>query len=287
MRRALPLLISASACVGSYELTAPPATDETQPDGGAAAAGASEMFAASVQPIVGRCAGAACHTGTGSPLKFLGSDAPGDDYQSIISFPSVTGGYEPSLATLLLKIDPGPHNGMSYSPAERAAIVDWLAAEKVARAGGGDPPGDGGSDGDPPVVASALEAWSGCMTKASWDAAQMGTWADKPTDDGDVCATCHNDGAYRFNTNDQNDRMFELNRYPLYIIGFFTVGVDPDGSETVVPASDKLVRMGNGSTLHPRFATDPGDPYFQAMARFYSLTFDVQAAGACGPPVTP
>ncbi len=278
MRLALAPVLLVAACVGSYEVI------EGPPAGGADAgdsASTAAMFAATVQPILHRCAGAACHTGSGTPLKFLGSDDPGDDYQSILGYPSVTGGYEPSLAMVLVKIEPGTHNGMRYSEAERSAIVDWLAAEKAARAG------DDGGEEAPPVVGDALEIWSGCMTVASWNQAAMGSWANKPTDDGDVCATCHADGAYRFNTADDSDQMFEMNRYPLYIIGFFTVGVTTEGDEAVVPASDKLVRMGNGSTLHPRFGTGPGDPYFAAMARFYSLTRDVQFAGQCGPPVTP
>lgn len=282
MRLVIAPVLLVAACVGSYQVEGGPAGGSGA-DASTSASSAGEMFAATVQPILRRCAGAACHTGTGTPLKFLGADDPGDDYDSILGFPSVTGGYEPSLAMVLVKIEPGTHNGMSYSEAERAAIVDWLAAEKAARAGGAE---DGGDDA-PPVVADALEAWSGCMTVASWNQAQMGTWADKPTEDGEVCATCHADGAYRFNTADDSDLMFEMNRYPLYIIGFFTVGVTTDGEEAVVPASDKLVRMGNGSTLHPRFGTGPGDPWFAAMAQFYSLTRDVQFAGLCGPPVTP
>lgn len=284
MRLLITPVLLLAACVGSYEVEGGTAGG-ARADAGSPGPGAAEMFAAAVQPTLARCAGAACHTGTGSPLKFLGSEDPGDDYDSIIGFPSVTGGYEPSLAMLLVKIEPGPHNGMRYSESERAAIVDWLAAEKAARADGG---GDGDdTGGDPPVVADALAAWSGCMTVASWNQAEMGSWADKPTDDGEVCASCHADGAYRFNTADDSDLMFEMNRYPLYIIGFFTVGVTTDGEEVVLPAAEKLVRMGDGSTLHPRFGTGPGDPYFAAMARFYSLTRDIQIAGQCGPPVTP
>lgn len=275
--------LALAGCVGDLESYKPPATDRADA-GPQEPASPGEMFAATVQPALQRCAGGACHTGAGTtPLKFLGADDPADDYATITQFPSVTGAFEPTLATLLTKIEPGPHNGMTYSPAERAAIVDWLQEEKVVRLADGDEPGDG----DPAPAASALAAWSGCMTKANWDATGMGAWSDKQTEDGDGCATCHDDGAYRFNTNDDNDQMFQLNRYPLYIIGFFTVAVDPDGTEHVVPAHDKLVRMGNGSTLHPRFGMAEGDPYFGYLDDFHAATAAIQAAGQCGPPVTP
>ncbi|RMH40872.1 MAG: hypothetical protein D6689_12505 [Deltaproteobacteria bacterium] len=282
------MALLATACAGELEPLNPSDPEPpTPPPSGSPDAGVPEptgddpsvLFSTNVQPIVARCAGEACHTGVGTPLKFLGSPSPDDDYESITAFPSVTGNFQPALANMLLKIDAGGHYGQSYTQAERDAIVAWLQAESRVRADADD---DGEPD-PPPASTNAFAEWSGCMTKANWDAAQMGDWADKRAEGGDTCSTCHADGAFRFNTNPTNDTMFTMNRTELYIIGFFTVKVNADGSQQVIPAYDKLERMGNGSTLHPRFDYGPDDPYFQRLAEFHQLTEQTKLAGQCGP----
>jgi len=280
-------MAASGACIGELDPIVQPGDDDQEeptpatPDAGVPEATedtAEDIFTQNVAPIVARCTGEACHAGTAaSPLKFLGSGASTEFYSSITQFPSVTGNYQAGLANMLLKIDSGTHYSNAYTPAERSIIIEWLDAENLAR-------NDANDDGtvDPPPAGDPLAEWSGCMTKANWDNAQMGSWANKGSDEG-PCSTCHNDGAFRFNANDDNDTMFSMNRYQLYIIGFFTVKVETDGTQTVIPAYDKFERMGNGSTLHPRFNYSLDSTTLQRLEQFYQLTMETKAAGQCGP----
>jgi hypothetical protein len=282
-------LAASAACVGELETTGDPGDDDDVvtppgPDAGTPANNDTEeeLFNATVRPIVQRCSGEACHAGVGAtPLKFLGTGPVDDFYESITSFPSVTGNYAPGLANMLMKIDAGNHYAAGYTPEERQLIVDWLTAENVTRNDG-----DGDGTPDPPPVGDPFAEWSGCMTIDNWNASNMGDWSDKGSDEG-PCQNCHADGAWRFNTNPTNNTMFEMNRYQLYIIGFFTVKVETDGSQTIIPATDKIVRMGNGTTLHPRFNVNPDNQDFLNLEEFYNLTMQAKAAGQCAPPGFP
>jgi len=134
----------------------------------------------------------------------------------------------------------------------------------------------------PPVDVEPLAEWSGCMTIANWDTAQMGSWANKPTEGGTVCSSCHGDGLAKFNASTDPNEMFQYNRYEVFITGFFTLTVD-GGVVSVVPATDKLMRKGSGEGNHPTFITAPSDIYFQRLQQFYDLTAATKAAGGCGP----
>jgi hypothetical protein len=133
-----------------------------------------------------------------------------------------------------------------------------------------------------PLPVDALAQWSGCMTIANWDTALMGAWANKPTEGGTVCSSCHGDGLARFHTDVDNNAMFQMNRYEVFISGFFTQTVGPSGIE-VVPAVEKLRLKGGGAGDHPTYNTSPSDPYFLALDQFHQLTLGVKQAGTCGP----
>lgn len=229
-----------------------------------------QMFEDTVQPILeAKCAGSACHSGSmgEAPSKFLG-DGSMSVYESTVAYPSVTGNFQPTIAGLLTKIADG-HNA-TYSDDEQSAIQSWLLAEAKVR---------NPEDQGPVASSDPMARFSGCMTLTDWQESQMGDWDNKPSSEG-PCDTCHNDGLARLNTNTNNDTMFEMNRYELYLIGFFTVQVDPDGTETVVPAYDKLMRMGSGN-FHPNYNTDLNDQYFQYLEDFYQRTMNNMANGNC------
>lgn len=138
-------------------------------------------------------------------------------------------------------------------------------------------------DAEPlPTDSDPYAEFSGCMTIANWDTAQMGAWANKPTEGGTVCASCHGEGLARFHTDADPNSMFQYNRYEVFITGFFTLEVQ-DGEVIVVPAMDKLILKGAGEGSHPTYITGPGDPYFQALQQFHELTLATKAAGGCGP----
>lgn len=268
-------VILAAACTGSYRQTDPDRIPEGEGDG--ELGDAERLFVERVAPILAaKCD--ACHApgASGIQPKFLAADESGY-YDEIVKYPSVTGNFDAGLAGLLTKIADG-HYEIVYTDEEERALADWLAAEALAR-------GDGDDDGtidDLPAV-NALAEFAGCMSLEDWAASGMGRWADKETEADGPCQTCHDDGLARFFAGPDSTQMFSMHRYELYIIGFFTVRVDPDGSQAVVPALAKLRRMGQGN-FHPRYQTDEqADAEFAALEQFYQLTMTRKASGDCGP----
>jgi mono/diheme cytochrome c family protein len=264
-----------AGCTGTYTPNDPDRIPEGEGDGEMSAA--ERLFADQVVPILGaKCA--ACHTSAaaGDHPKFLG-DSESAYYDQILQYPSVTGNFDAGLAGLFSKIAAG-HYGVTYTAAERESLIGWLAAEALAR-------GDGDDDGDIdqlPAV-NALAEWAGCMSLDDWVASGMARWGDKESEKDGPCLTCHDDGLARFFAGPDATEMFSMQRFELYIIGFFTVRVRPDGTQEVVPALGKLRRMGTGN-FHPRFQTDlDGDAEFAGLEQFHQLTMTRKTGGDCGP----
>ena len=237
--------------------------------------------------MVAGCAGESCHTGTTQdPSKFLGAGPEDQYYSAIVGHGQVHGNWNIADASLVTKLDlagaAGHFGKQPWSDTEKAAIQAWFDIEKAAREG------DNGQSPTPGRVdtRSLLAEWSGCMTKANWDQAQMGNWANKGTNNG-ACSNCHNEGQFWININPNNDTMFEMNKYELFIPGFFAAKLNPDGTGEIVPAFAKLVRMGQGNpggSLHPVYNTDVNnDRYFQYLQNFVDLTKAAKQAGQCGP----
>lgn len=141
-------------------------------------------------------------------------------------------------------------------------------------------------DGRAPAI-DPFEEWAGCMTQANWDAAKMGSWANKTSSFGTICADCHGDGLKHFYTNLDNAQMFQYNRLETFITGFFTIAPDENGVNAIVPAFDKIERKGNGDNNHPLFAVGQGDQYFKRLDQFAELTRQRKEAGLCDPPGYP
>jgi hypothetical protein len=264
-----------AGCTGTYQRTSDP---DRIPDGDDdQMTAAHRAFEEDVSPILAeKCA--TCHgaSASGAQPKFLG-DGESSYYDQILLYPSVTGDFDPGLAGVLTKIASG-HYGVTYTAAQRDAIQDWLAAEALER---GDDDGDG--EVDQPASVNPLAEWAGCMTFEDWVTAGMGQWANKETEEDGPCSTCHADGLARFFASGESSEMFAMHRYELYIIGFFTVKVEADGSQTVVPALGKLRRMGSGN-FHPNYATDEeADPDFAGLVEFHQLTMSRKTSGQCGP----
>lgn len=249
---------------------------------------ARQMFDSDVAPVMAaKCA--ACHTGLDPlALPFLGTTGsldPSGFYGTIVNHASVHGNFQAGIASLITKVPPvGPFHETDdtrYTQVELDLIVDWLRTEALER---GDLDGDGSLD--PLPANNALAAFSACMTLDDWNASQMYRWANKGTNNDGPCEACHREGAYRFNTNNNANVMYEMNRYELYIIGFFTVMVEPDGSQMVVPAYDKLRRFGTG-VFHPNYGTGQNNAHFLYLEDFYQRTMQRMADGLCGPPEFP
>ena len=153
--------------------------------------------------------------------------------------------------------------------------------------GAGTPSPDGGMTPDPgtppaPGAPARLATFSGCMTQANWDAAQMGQWANTATEGGTVCASCHYEGLRKFYTNENNAQMFDYNRYQVFISGFFL-----DNGTAVVAAGDKLRLYGSNHPTHPTFNVSPNAPAFAALDAFVELTNANQACLGSDFPVPP
>jgi hypothetical protein len=227
------------------------------------------VYAQKVQAtLASKCGSSACHSGTAnSPMKFLGADpGPSDDYAEIISHPEILGAFDPTTALILTYVKAG-HQGATYSKQDEKNIADWLAFEKERTK---NIPVD-------PIASGELGRWASCMTETNWNTADMGSWADKESSDG-PCQNCHFLGQYRFNTAPDSLTMFEMNRTDMFVISFFTLKTENDGTVSVIPAYDKLVRMGSGITNHATYNVDiTGDVYFKRLTAFHKLTQE-----ACG-----
>ncbi|HUH03005.1 MAG TPA: hypothetical protein VML75_13500, partial [Kofleriaceae bacterium] len=154
----------------------------------------------------------------------------------------------------------------------------------------GDPIPDPTDPGTGPVSTRALFAqWSACMTLENWEASQMARWADKGTSEG-PCVSCHNNGEHLLHTNNNDTTMFLMNQYELFIIGFFAAQINPDGTGEIIPAYDKLVRMGQGNnlgSLHPTYNTNLDNAHFLYLTDFYERTKALKDAGQCAAPGFP
>jgi hypothetical protein len=298
-------LLGSAACVG--ELAPGPGTGNPgggSPDAGPGTGGedpdGEALFQQNILPMVAGCgAPGLCHTGEGTdPLKFLGVDSNQENfYSSIVNYAQVHGGWEMAQASMVIQLQldaetVGNHYGyLPWTAEQEGLIQEWFSAEKIARAGdngggGGEPTNPGG----PTNSRTLLAEWAGCMTLENWEASNMGRWRNKGTNNG-ACSNCHNEGQFWININPNSEIMFEMNRYELFITGFFAPKMNPDGTGEIVPAYDKLVRVGQGNTagsLHPTYNTDiENDQYFQYLTEFYELTMALKDAGQCGPPGFP
>lgn len=278
-------LAFAGCLVGDVDPVAPedttpvvPNPNQPLPEGDAAAAKAA--FDTSVAPIMQqKCGG--CHTAQGgfTPL-FLGAGPVDGYYTALVADTLVNGGFRAESARLLLKLQIGPHQGVTYSQDEVTTISNWLTAELAVRN-----PGQKPGDIPPAAPVDALAQWSGCMTLSDWQQTNMGQWANKQTNDGDTCAACHGNGLARFATNPQSTTMFEANRFELFINGFFAVELDPvSGEGKIIPAVAKLKYMGSNTpgNNHPRYNINDNDQNFQRLQQFYQLTSARVESGECG-----
>jgi len=229
-------------------------------------------FEANVAPILmARCSDAECHTGPGtSPLKFLGvTNTMATYYDSVEIYSSVHGEWNKNVATMLTKIA-GGHQDITYLADEMLKIQTWLDTEKDLRSAGPAP-----EPGGVITSAQAKITWAGCMTLADWNQTDMGGWSNRATSEG-ACSNCHNDGAYRMNTNDDDADMFSFNRQEVFIQGFFSISIDvASGNAFMIADHAKLTRMSNGGGaggLHPTFNYNPDSSYYQRLDEFTLLT---------------
>ena len=294
---ALVMSLGSAACVGGIEPMPPstgdddPVDPEPEPD-----SVARQQYEADVEPLLASAC-QSCHVGaldapTDLSYNFLGP-TPGDFYVALTADSAIIGGFNPDLATLITK---GEHDGgaaRAWTDAEKATITEWLITEAEER----DVPLDDGTDTPPGGTATpttsreALAQWAGCMSIDDWLQSQVFQWANKGSDRGQ-CESCHNQGAGGFFANDDENLMFEMNRYEIYITTFFTarpknIANPSEGYEVVL--NEQKLRAKANTVGHPAYNPDGGNQ-MQYLRDFYDLTMARMAAGTCGPagfPTTP
>lgn len=299
------LCLAAFGCDGGlYDGNEPPPPPGDSPDagvivaqpdaGGDPTANAKPLFDSEVAPILNaKCSNAACHGGSGtSPLKFL-PPAMADYYSVVTSYDDrVIGYFDKTTAPMLKRIAPGPHypppgetTPVSYTAAELASIQDWMDAELLARAGGGEPP-PAGTPTPGELSRQLIMEWSGCMSLQIWNEENVAEgWANKGSGEG-PCIRCHVNGQASFIATDDSERMFNVlvtNKY--FMLSYFAADVTDLTAGQMIVNYDNFMRVGNGEyphTQHPGF--NPDGEAMDRLNAFYTRTMERKLAGTCDPP---
>ena len=262
-------LLIATGCVGGIENTDPQGT----PDAGVVVTGsmARTMYKTNVHSITNRCTGAACHSVTGATgggqSRFSDSSAD-TSYDAIVRAPLTVGSFN-AQAGILTKIA-GGHNSITYTPAEQSSITAWLTQEATERAGGVTPI-------DPIEV---LKKWSGCMSIANFQTAQMAAkWGSLGTQTNQTCQNCHQAGLYVFIATTNETTFFDMiTKHKDYLLKYFTV----DGTGKVIINESSMTNAGVTIPSHPRFNPTVNQG-MTALKTFYDSTMARQTANTCDP----
>lgn len=297
---AFALAIGSAACVGTLDPMTGDDTVDPDPDPDPEPESQSrQLFEDTVAPML-TTACAACHTGAiDAPndfsLNFMGSTGVSGFYAAIIAEPSVNGGFNPALANLVNKGEHDGGNARAWTATEKETISAWLLSEATERGLDVDDPGTPPDPTDPTAVPKtsreALAKFSACMSINDWQNSQIYTWADKGSDRGQ-CMSCHNQGAGGFYASDDDNEMFEMNRYEIFITTFFTAKpldvTDLTKGYTIAVNEPKLIAKSN-AVGHPSYNATGGNQ-MQYLRDFYDLTMVRWNAGQCPPggfPTTP
>ena len=267
----IAVLFVAAGCVG--QVGEPDPSDPLDPDPGTMAAGRT-VYIRDVHPVVNaRCSGGACHSQLGATGMYGFADpVAATSYSQLTATPGLVGAYTASTAGVLTKISAG-HKGLTYTPAETAAITQWLAQEVTDREQSGQPlPID-------PVA--RLAAWTGCMSLENFAASNMTTaWSTLGTSQNQSCLNCHNGGLATFLVSADEAVFFRgVTEQKDFLLKYFTVG---SAGEVIVNTA-AMRSAGENLEGHPRFnpTTNAG---MTALAELHPLTLARQTAGTCDPP---
>jgi len=277
-------------CVGSLDTTGSggPGDDTTNPPPppgpdptptGQPSDTARTMFNANVYPIISsKCIG--CHK-VGATINalappFVDGTAPSVDpykaWQTVTGQPSVVGTFAPTANILNIPTTVAQHSGLSYATTEQNFIKNWLAAETAWRTGGT----TGQTD--------LLQLWTGCMTKANFDAAAMAdSWANQVNTTEGTCVKCHVNGFQGMIATPQSQYMFDtLTTNRNYLITYFAVDTTVTPNKVVINTlSFKAVCNGQAPfSSHPQF-NGTNNAGITALTTFYNSTQAMMTAGTC------
>lgn len=271
-------LLAATGCVGEFVDGGTMGDD----DGSGSNPGgeAENMYKTTVHTIMtAKCGQAACHGQPGVTGMYGFATADKDNsYTQITATPTLVGTYTVASAGLVTKIkQAGGHNAVTYQPSDEASIAAWLAKEAQERTGGSGPP--------PVDPIAKINEWSGCMSLANFETAEMAqAWNVLASVQNQRCANCHQAGLDTFLSGAGNAQNFfnGLTSQRDFLLKYFTV--DATGAVVINSAS-----MANAATTlpnHPRF--NPTDNVgMTALNEFYTLTQARLTAATCDPPRLP
>jgi hypothetical protein len=133
-------------------------------------------------------------------------------------------------------------------------------------------------DGPPPPSAlMLLQQWSGCMTLANFQTAQMAqAWGTLLTSNGKQCQNCHGSGEYGFIATSNETLFFEtVSKHSGYLAKYFSADV----ANSKVKINTASFELADGAVDHPRFnvASNQG---MTALTTFYGATVNRAACDA-------
>jgi hypothetical protein len=123
-----------------------------------------------------------------------------------------------------------------------------------------------------------MKQWSGCMTLANFQAANMTmAWSTLTTNDGKQCLNCHDQGEYNFIASDDETAFFAgISQHSYFMMMYFSV--DPATEKPIV--NTQSFKSAAGKVGHPKFNTDTNQG-ITALQTFFTST---AANTACGTP---
>lgn len=264
-------------CVGGLEGTQGPTPDpDPDPD---PTSTARELFDDTVSStMTGKCGG--CHTaGTpaGNVTGFV-DPVPTKAYDTIVGYTALVGNFAASAAPVLTKVA-NSHQGISYTSGEVANITAWLDKEVEERGPVNPDPDPMPTNETPSQVTRRLyKEWSGCFTRADFDAAdmaqQVGGWnAQNNTE----CDNCHATAGEGFLASRDGTFFFDnLVKHTALISQYYIV--DLSGG---VPAAQMVINRQSFNavstrkaphTEHPTFNANDGEPAITAITSFFLAT---------------
>ncbi len=296
-RTLLAALLFAGGCVGSLEPAADDDGDDdvAGPDAGGTGPGggngqAKAMFDRDVFPILSAKCGAPCHGISGAVSTAFVATTVDTAYVTTVGYTSVVGNFTTANAPILTLVDPGPHNGRTYTADEKTKITAWMAEEVRAATAPTDPnmpPPTPGAESPAQATGRLISEWSGCLKATDFTELGFGEkWANKGSNQGN-CEQCHVSGAYGFKASDDNLGMYEtLSTNKYFMMAYFAVDLADPANAKIVPNYANFTRVGLRQVPHqehPSFNTQLNDAAYVVLKDLYDRTMASKAAGTCGP----
>jgi hypothetical protein len=260
-------LLLASACVGIGD-ESPGGDDDTPGD-----KMGPKVFKADVHPLILKCGSVGCHetTAQGAAISKFYASEPTVSYDATINSPLIVGTFS-AIAPLITHIEAGHKNLPNWTPDEKSKILNWLSVETEERKGTTPTPMV-----DPKQL---LKDWSGCMSLANFETAQMTQkWGTLAGTNQALCRSCHQTGLGFYIGNPAQNFFDIVSKTSGFLLKYVTVNTQ----EGKVVINNGAFESANKIKDHPLFPVTTNAGYL-ALQQFYELTNQRKAAGQCDPP---